>query len=295
MSASVRSLLIASTTAILAGSAASPAQEPAPPIDLARLAAMVDAAHRPDGATRAITAYRSALTIEQVAADAAERGQAELRVQFLMWRATDQERPRPLIRYELTDSARPVVRGRDRLGYWMLSGGKAEDLRGRDFQQEYDAARRDLRLAQQLLELLDPGAVLRALRSPSPVGQQELKLGRTAAVPCYAVSGGLEVFPMLQTAGDERPAHVKVYVQRDTGRLLAVEIWPQDDAGAPVREQGELVRLDGHRLVDGVLLPMQLTHFRVGSDGLRQVQMKVTLNTIHLNPRLDAEQLDRPR
>jgi hypothetical protein len=271
------------------------AQEPPTPQDLARLADAVDAVHRPDGKGRPVVAFRSALALELVAADASERGQVELKVQFLAWRPPDRDRARPLIRYEMVDASKPVVRGRDRHGYWLFDGREVHDLQGREGQDDLDAVRRDLRLAQQLVRLLDPGAVLRSLRRPGPVAEEALQQGRTEPVPCRTVAGDLETFPLLHGTGEDRPARVKVWVARDSGRLLAAEAWPLDAAGNPLRDQGELIRLDEHRPTDGVLLPMRLTHFLVDPDGRRRVQMKVTLTTIHLNPALAPEDLDRPK
>ncbi len=282
------------TAALPAGAAA---QDPAPRADLDRLAAAVDAAHRPDTKAPPLVALRAALNVEHVAADADKRGQAELKVTWLDWKEPDRERSRPLLHVLTEETSKPLRQGRDRNGFWMQSGtAKAEDLQGRDFAQDLAAVRRYLKLCAQLAKLADPGAVLRSLQNPGAVASEELKLGRMAGIPCQTVTGGLATFPLLHEAdGEARPVHVKAFVAADTSRLVAVEVWPVDGEGRKVASAGELVLLEQHQLDDGLLLPRKLTHFRADAEGRRRVQTRIHLTSIQLNPALRAEDLDRPQ
>ncbi|GAB4137603.1 MAG: hypothetical protein Fur0037_02820 [Planctomycetota bacterium] len=274
------------TAAVLA------AQEPAIPNDLEKLARSVDAAHRPDGTTRQFRGFAAALEMKQTARDK-ERGEATLRVRYLRWLPPGRKREIPLIRYRVVDSATPIERGRDLNGYWQIVDGKPKDLETRDTTADLANVRRDLNLARQLLRFLDPGAVLRGLRDPTPVSDEEVVLGRTAPVPCTVVAGALESFPRLWEPGADTPVRLKVFIAHSTNHLFAVEIWPLDEHGVPDRERGEFVKLDDLRMQSGVKLPMRLSLYRSGADGRRIKQMEVSFLSVELDPPLAPADFDR--
>lgn len=279
------------------GDAAAPsaAAAPAPmPQDLAALAGRVDASHHPHGAVAPVTSFEGSLEVHLVAAAAERGGQADLLVKFLRWQRPDSTKMRDLIRYEVKQAGDPILRGRDRNGFWHLFQGEARDLGGAEFANDLAACERDTNLARQLLQFLDPAAVLRSLTKPSPVVEQPLQLGREPAVPCLRVEGDLAAFPLLQQAGADAPVRVAVYVTKDKGELLALEIWPLVD-GVPERTRGELVRLRDLHERDGLLVPRRLEHFFRNEKGELSLQSRAAVTTLSLRPDLTAEDFDRPK
>lgn len=272
----------------------SPAATEAMPQDLAALAARVDASHHPHGPVAPVTAFKGSLEVHLLAADAERGGQAALLVQFLRWQRPNSTRTRDLIRYEVKQAGDPIVRGRDRNGFWHLFQGEPRDLGGAEFANDLAACERDTNLARQLLQFLDPAAVLRGMTRPSPVVEQPLQLGREPAVTCQRVEGDLAAFPLLQQAGADAPVHVAVYVTKDKGELLALEIWPLVD-GNPERTRGELVRLRDLHERDGLLVPRRLEHFFRNDKGELSLQSRAAVTSLSLRPELSAEDFDRPK
>jgi hypothetical protein len=269
-----------------------PAQDPTTPQDLRRLAETVDAVHRPTG-RQPITGFRAALAIEQTAADAEARGRIELEVRFLLWQKPGSQKLRPLIRYKLVDASKPTEQGQDQEGPWALEGGKQVDLDAAEREVDRNEIQRRTNLARQLLRFLDPGEVLRALKEPTPIADEPLKIGRTEPVPCTVVEGRLDAFPLLQKQGDDAPVRLKVFVHRENHRVVALQAWPLDKAGNK-EATGEFMLFADHRVEGGVLLPMRLAHSLVQPDGIRRKQMDVTITSIALAPDLHAEDFVRP-
>jgi hypothetical protein len=147
------------------------------PIELRELAQRVDQAHPPRGPVPAVTALRTDLTLHLQDPAAEQRGQVDLAVQFMMW-TPEGKKERPLLRYEVRDAGKPIVRGRDRFGYWQLFQGKPKDLTTADLATDLEQAQRHTSLARQLLRFLSPGEVLRALQQPSPVREEKLPIER---------------------------------------------------------------------------------------------------------------------
>lgn len=262
------------------------------PADLERLATRVDAAHRVGSGPATITSFRAGLAILGLASDG-ERGEAELSVSFLEWTPPDRDRSKPLIRYRVVDSARPIEQGRDREDYWGLSDGRVVDLRGKEYATDLDNCRRNLKLARQILRFLDPGAVLRGLEQPDAVHEETLQLGRSKPVACLVAAGRLPGFPLRQQAGDDAPVRARVFVGKDDGRLLALQVTPLADGdSAPA---GEFLFFADHRPHQGRLVPMQVTHFDIGPGGVRRPQFLVRITTLELAADLRVEDLDRPR
>lgn len=273
--------------------AAAPAPAAALPTNLEALAKRVDASHHPKGPVAPVTSFKGSLELRLVAADAEQGGQADLMVQFLRWQRSS-TRVRDLIRYEVMQAGSPIVRGRDRNGFWHLFQGEPRDLSGAEFANDLASAERDTNLARQLLQFLDPAAVLRQLTKASPVAEEPLQLGREPAVACLRVEGDLPAFPLLQQAGADAPVRVAVYVTKDKGELLALEIWPLVD-GVPERTRGELVRLLDLHERDGLLVPSHIEHFFRDDKGELNLQSRAVITQLSLRPELTAGDFDRPK
>lgn len=271
---------------------AAPAQDPPTPQDLRRLAETVDAVHRPTG-RQPIPGFRAALAIEQTAADAEARGRVELEVRFLLWQKPGSQKVRPLIRYQLMDASKPTEQGQDQEGPWAVESGKRVDLDAAEREVDRHEIQRRTNLARQLLRFLDPGEVLRALKEPSPVADEALRIGRTESMPCTVVEGRLDAFPLLQKQGDDAPVRLKVFIHQQSHRVVALEAWPLDKTGKK-EANGEFMLFADHRVEGGVLLPMRLAHSLVLPDGSRRKQLDVTITSIALAPDLKAEEFARP-
>jgi hypothetical protein len=280
-----------------------PPQEPAPasPQDLRELAARVDLAHRPDGPVPPVTAFKSSVKLV-IVDKATPGGEVELQVDFLLWKPPGRDREQALIKYELRDAGAPIVRGRDREGYWQLFQNEAKDLRGAEFEQDLAACRKHTNLARQLVQFLDPGAVLRSLEQPSPVHEEELRFHtgeqggapvRGTKTPCLVVEGRLPSFPLLQHGGDDAPVQLKVFVSKGTSHLLAVEATPLVN-GKPDAASMERVNLLDLKPDAGLLVPRTLEHFFTADNGSLHLQSRVVLSPT-LRPELRVEDFDRPK
>lgn len=285
-----------STALLLAAAAAAqetpPVATPTAPDDLQALAVRVDASHHPQGKVEPITAFRGSLELQLVAATAEQGGQIDLLIQFLRWQRPGSTRVRDLITYEVTQAGDPILRGRDRNGFWHLFGGEARDLVGADFANDLAAAERDTSLARQLLQFLDPATVLLGLEKPEPVRDGDLQLGREPKIACKIAAGNLPSFPLLQQAGDDAAVRIEVYVTAAEGRLLALSIWPLVD-GRPEPTRGELVRLRDLHERDGVLVPRRVEHYFRNEQGKPTLQSRATVMDLQLRPKLAAEDFDR--
>lgn len=269
-------------------------QEPAPEAlpDREALAARVDAAHHPHGPVAAFTAFRSTLKLELLDRDE-PGGEVELQVEFFAWQKTDGDRVRPLIRYQVNEAGSPIVRGQDRNGPWQLYQGEPQSLRKAQFADDLTACQRHTNLARQLLRCLDPGEVLRSLQQPGAVREQELRLQRRA-VPCLSVAGDLAAFPLLQQAGEDAPVRLEVFVDKATGRVVAIEASPLRD-GQPDAARREQVQLHDLREQDGCLVPRSLVHLFYQPNGQLAPQTRATLTSLSLRPDLGVDDFDRAR
>lgn len=262
---------------------------------LAELMAKVAAAHHTADAS-SVTSFHADLRVEELARAAEEhRGQIELSVRFLDWKHPDTERPYPLIRYEQTDSSKKVVQGRDREDYWSVVDGKPQDMRSREMATDLEHARRNLKLARQLLRFLDPSTVLADLVEPGTVAAEDLVLGRTTRIACWVVEGKLPSYPLRQQGGEDAPVRAKLFVAREDSRLVGLEVATESsgpDSPAPTRE---FVRFSDHRAMAGRVVPMRLVHFAVDEQGKRIAQLGIDLVTLDLEANLKAEDFDRPK
>lgn len=283
--------MLASTLCLLATLSAQQGPPPADPVEA--LARRVEAAHRPKGVVPPVTALTGSLELHMLEAEAAQRGQVDLAVKFMEWQAPSQKRVRPLIRYEVS-GATPVVRGIDKDGPWLLHQGVPRDLDGADFVRDLEECERYTNLARQLLRFLSPGQVLRSLQRPTPVQDEPLQLGRSAAVACQSVAGELPAFPLLQRGGEDAPVRLKVYVTKAEGRLLAADACPLVN-GKPDEAHSERIVLGDLRERGGLLVPHRLEHLFRQADGQLRLQSRAVMVELSLRPELRAEDFDRAR
>lgn len=280
--------------AIAAFAAATAAQGEQPPVagGLEGLAARVDAAHRPDGPTPAVTALRGTVELHYLARDAEQRGQVDLDLRYLEWTRPGGTKVVPLLRYEVKQAGAPVVRGRDRNGPWQLVKGEPRDLLAADAAQDLAEFERRQNLVRQLLRFLAPGDVLRTLQQAGQITREDLEVARASKVACVTVTGTLPAFPLMRQGGDDAPAQLKVWIDAATNRLLAVDAAPMKD-GQPDVANGERVRLTDLRARDGLLTPGEVLHLFTGADGKYALQTRAVITTLQLRPELKAEDFDR--
>lgn len=277
---------------LLIAAAAANAQRPA---DLEQLAKQVEAAHRTADA-KPIESFRADLRLKELARDAAEhRGELELSVSFLEWVKPDTGRPYPLIRYRQRDSARSVEQGRDRVDYWSFADGKQQDMRSRELATDLEHCRRNLKLARQMLQFVDPANVLRKLTEPSAIGEEDFVQGRAEPIPCFTVSGKLAAFPVRRHDGDDVAVATKIYVAKDDHRLVGLQATPLDADGEPLANEGEFLLFSEPRQVAGRLVPMRIDHFAIDAEGKRRAQMRVEIAQLELDKKLAPEDFDRPK
>lgn len=264
-----------------------------PQQDLLALAARVDAAHHPKGAVPPIQAFAGNLELHLLDAEAEQRGQVDLDVRFLEWVPPGKTRVRPLLRYQVVQAGKPIVRGRDRFGPWQLIQGKPEDLNDQ-LARDLEDCDRHTNLARQLLKFLAPGEVLRALQRTSAVRTEPLNVERSLRVECETVEGDLPAFPLLQQGGDDAPTHLKVYVTKAEGRLIAIDAWPtKDDKIDPARGERMLL-LDLHER-DGVLVPRELKHLFRDEAGKLRLKTRAIVTKLSLRPELGVDDFDRTK
>lgn len=273
--------------------AAGPASPQGGP-SLALLADQVDAAHRPGGPTPVVTALRGNLELHLVARSAEQRGQVDLDVRYLEWSRPSSGKVVPLLRYEVKQAGVPLVRGRDRNGPWLLSKDEPRDMGAADLAQDLAEFERRQNLVRQLLRFLEAGAVLRSLQQPGPVADADLAVQRGAVVPCHTVVGNLPAFPLLRRSGDDAPAQLKVWIDRGSHRLLAVDATPIV-AGRPVDQEAERVLLRDLRERDGLLVPHEIVHLFADASGAFGLQSRAVVTALQLRPELKPEDFDRTR
>lgn len=289
--AAVAAALPAQTTPPAAdGTPTAPASGPS----LETLASQVDAAHRPGGPTPVVTALRGSVELHLVARGAEQRGQVDLDVRYLEWQRPNSAKVVPLLRYEVKEAGVPLVRGRDRNGPWLLAKDEPRDMTSADLAQDLAEFERRQNLVRQLLRFLEAGTVLRSLQQPGPVGAADLPVQRGASAPCHVVVGNLPGFPLLRRGGDDAAVQVRVWVDRASHRLVAVDAAPLVD-GKPDDRNGERVLLKDLRERDGLLVPHEIVHLFAEASGAFALQSRAVVTALQLRPELRAEDFDRAK
>jgi hypothetical protein len=261
------------------------------PEDLQALAARVEAAHRPGGPKPRVTAIDAAMQW-YVKAKNADQGQVDITLQYLESQAPESKKPTSLMHYEVVDKGTPIVRGSDRYGPWQLDRDEARDLLGADAAQDLAQFERHRSLVKQLLRFLSPGDVLRSLKNPSPVAEETLAVAIDKKVECRTVSGELAAFPLLQQAGEDAPVVLKIWIDKGTDLLRAVDAWPLRD-GKKDEARGERIVLGTLRPRGGLIVPLQLEHLFRQPDGTLALQSQANFTSLDLAPTLRAEDFER--
>jgi hypothetical protein len=236
-----------------------------------------------------VVAYRTSLELHVLDAAAEDRGQADLQVQFLEWTRPRSDKVVPLIRYEVRRAGTPLVIGRDRDGPWQLYQGQPRDL-GAEFAADLKSCERNTNLARQLIRFLSPGTVLRGLRQATAVRDETLTIERGVAIDCVVVEGDLESFP-LQQIGQDLPVRAKVYVNKASKQLVAVDVSPLVGGIADPARTERVLLLDLHER-DGLLVPRELKHLLRDGPHLR-LKSRAVLRQLELRPELRAMDFDR--
>lgn len=291
-------------------SAQQPSEEPAPPgapaatpdhkkrsdqdarTDIETLCRKVGAAHRPSGPTPAVTALRCVLELQLTDVREKNGGQVDLDVMYLQQPRPAPKRARSYIRYEVRGGEEPIRRGFDRVGPWHMKQGKPADLTAAGAEQDLASLREHINLASQLIRFLSPEQVIASLQDPGEVRDDRLRLGRRDA-PVLSVSGRLSAFPMVQSSGEEAPAFVKIYIDKQSSELLGVDAWPLGEDGEPDRRRGERILLSDLRERDGLLVPRTLRYLFRDDSGKLRSRSTVKIVSLELRPPLTVRDFDR--
>jgi len=256
------------------------------------LALRVAKAHQPEGAATKIEAFRSTIELEMKDATQAKGGQVALDVAFLEFQKATRKLLTTLLRYEVRGAEQPIVRGQDKYGPWHIHDGKPQNLTSANLERDLKAFLEHKNLAKQLVRFLLPGDVIRSLNNCSEVRQQKLQLTRDTFLDTLAIDGDIEKFPMMQNAGEEAPARLTIYVDRNSDRLVAVDVTPLKD-GVPDPTLGERIKFDKLEARNGLLVPNQLHYLFRDQRGQLRLHSTVNIIKLDLRPDLKEEYFER--
>ncbi len=208
-------------------------------------------------------------------------------------------KPFDMIRYSLDEGGKRVERGRDAYGYWFRSDSKVTPLDDANGATDRELVQREISLAKQLLRVVDPGAILEGLQGKVRVTAGKLPLGKAQEARYWVAEGTLEDYPFytLPQEKGQRRARVRVYVDKSTGMLSAVE------ARHPPTGRRELVLFRDYARQDvagtdtgktGVTLPTRLKIYQAGGGEYEQV-VQVVIPSVLLNKPLTAADFQRSR
>lgn len=264
------------------------AQEPVPSQgDVAELAARLDRVHLGDSDAD-ISSFSATLQLNTLATD-----QDAISITLITDFAKFQvgERIRRYIGYRVQEEGKLVERGFCEQGYWTRIDNEVVYLTAARHQADVESVKRDVRLARQLLEYLDPGSVVRRMRDVQKLETRVLEQGRRAGIRCTVVRGTMDAFPLYYLGGEVGRAFLDLWVEEESGRLIAAEATPMTEEGKPDEEHREFLRLDDPKTEPktGILLPGALKIFTVDQAGVRQPQVEVGLRSIDLAPGLEPK------
>ncbi len=198
-----------------------------------------------------------------------------------------------MIRYLTSETGQEIQRGWDQNGPWARIGKDDDiaDLRERHYRQDRDQLRRELALARLLLRFMDPATVLTELENPTPVSEDQLKIGRTKAIRAYMVTGQLATYPFYSDTGNTHPAKVGVWIDVTSKRLIAVSAYPIDKSGKQAAA-GEFLLLSKHKTRAGIQIPSQLDVYSLGPQG-RTPLVRMELASLELTTPLTVKDFNR--
>ncbi len=255
------------------------------PAAVSDLAKELDKSHRPGADAKKLDQFSGILRIESRGRDK-DSIEIELSAQYLA--------PR-MIRYRVEEEGEIIERGWDGIGAWDRVGDDVHALGGMEYQEDRAQVARHRRLAQQLLRFIDPGAVLRSLKEPSPVRTESLPYApRGKMRKLITVSGELASFPMHALEEEPASVRIKMMIDPEDKLLAAMQLVPLDDKGAPM-SSGELVLIEDYAEQNGRMLPTRLTSFRIVGIGRMLPDVTVKVFEIDLAPGLTKEKMARPK
>ena len=90
-----------------------------------------------------------------------------------------------------------------------------------------------------MLQLLDPGEILKSLRGDDPVTEQKLWLGRPRGeIDTEHIVGRLANFPLFRDGkGRQGAVEMEVWVEKKNSHVVALKVYPTGTDGEPRREQ----------------------------------------------------------
>ncbi len=264
------------------------AQEPVPSQgDVAELAARLDRVHLGDSDAE-ISSFSATLQLDTLATD-----QDAISITLITDFARFQvgESIRRYIGYRVQEEGKLVERGFCEQGYWTRIEDEVVYMTAARYQKDVESVQRDIRLARQLLEYLDPGSVVRRMRDVEKLETRQLEQGRRAGIRCTVVRGTMDAFPLYYLGGEVGRAFLDLWVEEETGRLIAADATPMTEDGKRDMEHREFLRFDDPKREPktGILLPGALKIFTVDQAGVRHPQVKVGLRSIDLAPGLEPK------
>ena len=257
---------------------------------LEQLAARVRAAHGapPEGGVKA---FRATIRMDPLRQQE-DQVSAVLDVKFL---------GPGLIRYKF-ESERNIERGIGMTGSWTKIGEEVEHHGGRTSGDDAQQVQQHLRLAKLYLRFLDPAAIVRGLKQPSAVREGPLKIGRALELRTRIVEGDVDAFPIWARAGASGAAHLTLYVDMATDRLVAVRAVP---IGGTEPQPGQVVAIAPdkwqQRQGNELLLPSELVLYTLPKPsrdhGKEQLvpEAKIALTNLDLAPKLGKSDFDPKR
>jgi len=201
-----------------------------------------------------------------------------------------------MIRYSVDEGGKRLERGRDAYGFWFRSDGKVTPLAGRDFGEDRALVKKEISLARQLLDVVDPAAVLGQLSGKVVVVEGRLPFGKAPKASYWIATGTRKNYPYYTLQADtKRPpsARVSLYVNKATGILKAVQALHVHTGNSELVLFGDYEQqTPAGAEKTGVMLPTKLKIYQaVGGKFKPLVMIKILSSS--LNPQLTAADFER--
>jgi hypothetical protein len=124
------------------------------------------------------------------------------------------------------------------------------------------------------------------------VEEFKLKWTRAKSLQTLKIHGNIEKFPMMRNAGEEGPARLTLYIDKETDRVVAVDVTPFD-RGEPDPKKGERIKLGQFQVRNGLNVPHRLSYLWRDKDGALRSHSKVNILHLDLDPGLKQKDLER--
>lgn len=271
---------------------AAPDQEPGARADVDRFVADLRKAHAPDGDVASPSGFHIAYKLTGNREGKSVAIVAD--TTFLRWEP-EPDTVKPLIHTRIHEGETPIERGRDQGGDWIRKDGKTQALFGNVFAEEKEGIQRDVNLAEQLLRYLDPAAVVERMFQVTRVVEEDVAVGgRGRKAHCRTLRGVLMEFPFYYRGGAPAPAQLQVWIEDESGLLVAFEATPIHN-GRPQPGLRERYRVADLEANGGVLVPRTIVLYRPGPDGKPTYDAKVEISSLDFAGERTADDLARPR